>query len=65
MNDIKEEDNGLSKQEWKQILKDELAQQKQLINSSDHIYELFGVLVHNGTATSGHYYAFIKDVEDD
>jgi len=28
------------------------------------IYELYTVLIHKGTATSGHYFAFIKDVED-
>lgn len=35
-----------------------------MFKDTDIIYELIGVLVHNGTATSGHYYAYIKDVED-
>jgi len=26
---------------------------------------LFAVLIHKGTANSGHYYSFIKDVEDE
>lgn len=28
-------------------------------------YNLAGVLVHNGTAESGHYYSFIKNRDDD
>ena len=28
-----------------------------------YVYELYGVLVHSGTAMGGHYYAYIKDLE--
>ena len=30
-----------------------------------YAYNLAGVLVHNGTAESGHYYSFIKNRDDD
>lgn len=29
--------------------------------SSDNVYELVGVLVHSGSANSGHYYSYIKE----
>jgi ubiquitin carboxyl-terminal hydrolase 47 len=29
----------------------------------EHVYELYAVLVHSGSAFSGHYYAYIKDFE--
>lgn len=31
---------------------------------NQYMYELVGVLVHRGTAQSGHYYSFIKDRRD-
>lgn len=33
-------------------------------DSSNVIYELYAILIHKGTATSGHYLSFIKDVSD-
>lgn len=35
-------------------------------NSSEHmqgpyIYELFSIMIHSGSASGGHYYAYIKD----
>lgn len=30
-----------------------------------YIYELFAVLIHEGTATRGHYYAYIKDFRNE
>ena len=30
----------------------------------DSIYELFSVVIHSGSTHSGHYTAFIRDVED-
>ena len=32
-------------------------------NNQFNIYELFGVIVHNGTSFSGHYYAFFRTTE--
>lgn len=29
----------------------------------DFLYDLVGILVHSGTAESGHYYSFIKNRE--
>ena len=29
-----------------------------------YVYELYSVIIHQGTVTSGHYYAFIKNFED-
>jgi ubiquitin C-terminal hydrolase len=30
-----------------------------------HVYELFSILIHSGSASSGHYYAYIKSFERD
>jgi ubiquitin C-terminal hydrolase len=29
-----------------------------------HVYELYGVLVHSGSALGGHYYAYIRDLDN-
>ncbi|EFC46926.1 peptidase C19 family ubiquitinyl hydrolase [Naegleria gruberi] len=34
-------------------------------NTQNAIYELFGVLVHSGTSSGGHYYAYIKSFSSD
>jgi len=31
----------------------------------DYLYELVGVLVHSGSANSGHYYSYIKERHED
>lgn len=42
--------------------------QQALINKyqsdGDNVYELFSILIHSGSALGGHYYAYIKDFED-
>lgn len=35
-----------------------------VIEDSKHMFKLTGVLVHSGTADSGHYYSFIKSDVD-
>lgn len=32
-------------------------------NSGPYEYELFSIMIHSGSATGGHYYAYIKDFE--
>lgn len=34
-------------------------------DTGPYIYELFAVLIHQGTATHGHYYAYIKDFRNE
>lgn len=34
-------------------------------DSTDYLYELCGVIVHTGTSDSGHYFAYLKDSEED
>jgi ubiquitin C-terminal hydrolase len=34
------------------------------IGSEGNIYELFSIVIHSGTASGGHYYAYIKSFED-
>lgn len=31
------------------------------LNKGPHIYELFSIMIHSGSASGGHYYAYIKD----
>ena len=35
------------------------------IQRGQHVYELFSILIHSGSALGGHYYAYIKSFEDD
>jgi len=34
-------------------------------NLDDYEYELIGVIIHQGTADSGHYYSFIRNRRED
>ena len=34
------------------------------MKQGDYVYELYSVLVHSGGAYGGHYYAYIKSIED-
>jgi ubiquitin C-terminal hydrolase len=34
------------------------------LKQGEQVYELYSIVVHSGTATSGHYYAYIKSFED-
>ena len=31
------------------------------LQDGDYVFELFGILIHSGSAFGGHYYAYIKD----
>ncbi|CAD8080232.1 unnamed protein product [Paramecium sonneborni] len=44
--------------------KDHLINNLQLDDYTDYIYKLVGVLIHTGSADSGHYYSFIKSQEN-
>lgn len=33
--------------------------------SGPYMYELFAIMIHSGSASGGHYYAYIKDIESD
>lgn len=32
--------------------------------SGPYMYELFAIMIHSGSASGGHYYAYIKDFEN-
>lgn len=32
-----------------------------IIESGPYVYELFSIMIHSGSASGGHYYAYIKD----
>jgi len=34
------------------------------LKQGDQVYELYSIVIHAGTASSGHYYAYIKSFED-
>ena len=34
---------------------------KSCISSGPYVYELFSIMIHSGSASGGHYYAYIKD----
>lgn len=38
---------------------------RRYIQRGPHVYELFSILIHSGSALGGHYYAYIKSFEDD
>ena len=38
-----------------------ISREKGLEPGAEQLYELTGIIVHQGQATAGHYYAFIKD----
>lgn len=54
-----------SKEEWAKIVKEEnetlLEEYKK---QGDMVYELYAILIHDGGAHAGHYYAYIKDFSD-
>lgn len=31
------------------------------LQDGEHVYELFSIMIHNGSAMGGHYYAYIKN----
>jgi len=33
-------------------------------DEGEYVYELFSIMIHSGSATGGHYYAYIKNFED-
>lgn len=35
---------------------------RRLLQNGPYVYELFSVLIHQGSATGGHYYAYIKNM---
>ncbi|CAI5440578.1 unnamed protein product [Caenorhabditis angaria] len=37
----------------------------ELLQKGENVYELFSVMVHSGSAAGGHYYAYIKNLEQD
>lgn len=57
-------------QEEEESVSEEMkAQQKrqaiqEYLLEGEFVYELFAVLVHSGTQSGGHYYAYIKSFED-
>jgi ubiquitin C-terminal hydrolase len=34
------------------------------LNKGEHLYEVFGIVVHNGTSKGGHYTAYTKRKEE-
>jgi len=47
-------------------LSGQIKEQKDLfLKEGPLVYELYSILIHNGEAQGGHYYAFIKNIESD
>jgi ubiquitin carboxyl-terminal hydrolase 47 len=54
-----EEENmfkGTSEAEPKQI--------SELLKQGEYVYELYSIMIHNGGAYGGHYFAYVKSFED-
>ena len=43
---------------------DQTVLMNRIVTDQYFMYKLKGIVVHNGTSDSGHYYAFIKDREE-
>lgn len=48
--------NGTSEAEPKQI--------SELLKQGEYVYELYSIMIHNGGAYGGHYFAYVKSFED-
>lgn len=37
---------------------------EKFFDDGEYVYELFSIMIHSGSASGGHYYAYIKNFED-
>ncbi|XP_017842979.2 LOW QUALITY PROTEIN: ubiquitin carboxyl-terminal hydrolase 47 [Drosophila busckii] len=59
-NDLNDEDEGIDMSSST----GKSAQLKQEAQAGPYLYELFAIMIHSGSASGGHYYAYIKDFEN-
>ncbi|XP_030078578.1 ubiquitin carboxyl-terminal hydrolase 47 isoform X3 [Drosophila hydei] len=64
-NDINYEDEGIDMSSSTGKSANMEARLKQELLSGPYLYELFAIMIHSGSASGGHYYAYIKDFEND
>lgn len=51
-------------EEMEKLQKSQADEVKEYLVQGDHVYQLFSVLIHSGGAAGGHYFAYIKSLED-
>lgn len=49
---------------FKGTSKDETKEVSELLKQGEYVYELYSIMIHNGGAYGGHYFAYIKSFED-
>lgn len=49
---------------FKGTSKDETKDVSELLKQGEYVYELYSIMIHNGGAYGGHYFAYIKSFED-
>ncbi|XP_064552476.1 ubiquitin carboxyl-terminal hydrolase 47 isoform X3 [Drosophila montana] len=64
-NDLNDEDEGIDMSSSTGKSANMEARLKQDLLSGPYIYELFAIMIHSGSASGGHYYAYIKDFDND
>lgn len=64
-NDINDEDEGIDMSSSTGKSANTEARLKQELLSGPYLYDLFAIMIHSGSASGGHYYAYIKDFETD
>lgn len=52
-------------QNTSEMITDQISNLKEELDKNMYDYELFSIMIHSGSATGGHYYAYIKDFEKD
>lgn len=67
-NDMQDDDEGIdisSSTDQRTVASDEDQNLKASeISSGPYVYELFAIMIHSGSASGGHYYAYIKEFEN-
>ncbi|XP_017955960.1 ubiquitin carboxyl-terminal hydrolase 47 isoform X2 [Drosophila navojoa] len=64
-NDINDEDEGIDMSSSTGKSANTEARLKQELLSGPYLYDLFAIMIHSGSASGGHYYAYIKDFDTD
>lgn len=64
-NDMNDEDEGIDMSSSTGKSANMEARLKQELLSGPYIYDLFAIMIHSGSASGGHYYAYIKDFDND
>lgn len=53
--------NGLPPLQHENVHNHENGQMMDEVESGPYLYDLFAIMIHSGSASGGHYYAYIKD----